>query len=420
MIAVHAALLAQQGGQAGADDLRPPRGPGRDHQAPPGDRPPPHRRDRATASWWPRTSRWSWTAARTARCRRSCCRAARSTPAGRTTAPNVRIRGRAMATNTPPNGAFRGFGAPQTEFAAEMQVNRDRRARSACRRSSCGGAGSTAWATRRRRGRSCARASPARRCSSERPRRPSSSASARRRARPASGARKAGARSGARRPHGIGLALAWHGAGFTGSGEVQLGSVASVELTARRRIRGPDRLDRDGPGHQDDLPAARRGALGVAVETWRWRRRTRRSCPTSGPTVASRTAMVVGGLVIRAARRLRDAGRGARPAGRSPSRTATTRGQNGALRIDQQFEPYPGVEFDDETYRGDAYPASAGRRRGGGRRGPRHGRGDGARRRLRRRHRARDPPGPGRGPGRGRHAAGGRPLGVPLSMRWLP
>ena len=37
---------------------------------------------------------------------------------------NVRIVGRAMATNTPPNGAFRGFGAPQTEFAAEMQVNR--------------------------------------------------------------------------------------------------------------------------------------------------------------------------------------------------------------------------------------------------------------------------------------------------------
>ena len=37
---------------------------------------------------------------------------------------NVRIRSRAVATNTPPNGAFRGFGAPQAEFAAEMQVNR--------------------------------------------------------------------------------------------------------------------------------------------------------------------------------------------------------------------------------------------------------------------------------------------------------
>ena len=38
--------------------------------------------------------------------------------------PNVRLRARATRTNTPPNGAFRGFGAPQTEFAAEMQLNR--------------------------------------------------------------------------------------------------------------------------------------------------------------------------------------------------------------------------------------------------------------------------------------------------------
>jgi CO/xanthine dehydrogenase Mo-binding subunit len=30
---------------------------------------------------------------------------------------------------------------------------------------------------------------------------------------------------------------------------------------------------------------------------------------------------------------------------------------SGALRVDQVFEPYPGVGFDDETYRGDAYPA---------------------------------------------------------------
>ena len=38
--------------------------------------------------------------------------------------PNVSIRGRAVATNTPPNGAFRGFGAPQTLFAAELQMDR--------------------------------------------------------------------------------------------------------------------------------------------------------------------------------------------------------------------------------------------------------------------------------------------------------
>src|SRR6266568_9404824 len=37
---------------------------------------------------------------------------------------NTKIRGRAMFTNTPPNGAFRGFGAPQTQFAMEVHMER--------------------------------------------------------------------------------------------------------------------------------------------------------------------------------------------------------------------------------------------------------------------------------------------------------
>jgi CO/xanthine dehydrogenase Mo-binding subunit len=37
---------------------------------------------------------------------------------------NTRIHGRAVMTNTPPNGAFRGFGAPQTEFAIEVHMER--------------------------------------------------------------------------------------------------------------------------------------------------------------------------------------------------------------------------------------------------------------------------------------------------------
>src|SRR3989454_7323258 len=37
--------------------------------------------------------------------------------------PNVSIHARAVATNTPPNGAFRGFGAPQTQFAIECQMD---------------------------------------------------------------------------------------------------------------------------------------------------------------------------------------------------------------------------------------------------------------------------------------------------------
>src|ERR1700726_3650988 len=38
--------------------------------------------------------------------------------------PNVRIRAKAVATNTPPQGAFRGFGAPQSIFATERHMDR--------------------------------------------------------------------------------------------------------------------------------------------------------------------------------------------------------------------------------------------------------------------------------------------------------
>src|SRR5438477_9229817 len=38
--------------------------------------------------------------------------------------PNVRIRSKAVATNHPPHGAFRGFGAPQSIFALERHMDR--------------------------------------------------------------------------------------------------------------------------------------------------------------------------------------------------------------------------------------------------------------------------------------------------------
>jgi CO/xanthine dehydrogenase Mo-binding subunit len=67
--------------------------------------------------------------------------------------------------------------------------------------------------------------------------------------------------------------------------------------------------------------------------------------------------MVVGGLLIHAARRLRaevEQRNGGQPfAGVYRSDSVL----HGPTRVDQQFEPYPGVDFDDETYRGDAYPA---------------------------------------------------------------
>ena len=37
--------------------------------------------------------------------------------------PNVRVRSKALATNSPPHGAFRGFGAPQSIFALERHMD---------------------------------------------------------------------------------------------------------------------------------------------------------------------------------------------------------------------------------------------------------------------------------------------------------
>src|SRR6202049_3216693 len=48
--------------------------------------------------------------------------------AGPYSCPNVRVHSRAVATNTPPHGAFRGFGAPQSVFALERHLDQVARA----------------------------------------------------------------------------------------------------------------------------------------------------------------------------------------------------------------------------------------------------------------------------------------------------
>jgi CO/xanthine dehydrogenase Mo-binding subunit len=150
--------------------------------------------------------------------------------------------------------------------------------------------------------------------------------------------------------------LAWHGAGFTGSGEVKLASVASLELTADGRISILTASTEMGQGTRTIFPQLVAEALGVADEVVEIAPQDTAFVPDSGPTVASRTAMVVGGLLIKAAQRLR-----AQVEAATDGAFATTHRDyarsHGALRIDQRFEPYPGVGFDDDTYRGDAYPA---------------------------------------------------------------
>jgi CO/xanthine dehydrogenase Mo-binding subunit len=260
--------------------------------------------------------------------------------------PNVRITGRAMATNTPPNGAFRGFGAPQTEFAAEMQVNRiaealdasplDLRRRWVYRE---GDVTPTGQVLRESvAGIEVLEAA--------------AQASAFDRTHAQTRAMRESRTDGARVATGIGLALAWHGAGFTGSGEVQLASVASLELTDEGRIRILTASTEMGQGTKTIFPQLVADALGVEYDEVEIAPQDTSIVPDSGPTVASRTAMVVGGLLIRAAEKLR-----ARVEESTGSPFAASYREAGPMRVDERFVPYPGEPFDDKTYRGDAYPA---------------------------------------------------------------
>jgi CO/xanthine dehydrogenase Mo-binding subunit len=279
--------------------------------------------------------------------------------------PNVRIRSRVVATNTPPNGAFRGFGAPQTQFATEMQVNRIAEALGisplALRRRWVYRPGDTT-PTGQLLGESVAGEEVLQRAAE-------AAEFERVRVRTEGARRKRGfAESGAPAPaspysggetrtaHGIGLALAWHGAGFTGSGEAHLASVASIELTGDGRIVVLTGSTEMGQGTRTILPQLAAAELGVPVEVVEIAPQDTALVPDSGPTVASRTAMVVGGLVIAAARRLRTEVED-RAGGRFAETYRVDATIHGATRIDERFSPYPGVPFDDSTYTGDAYPA---------------------------------------------------------------
>ncbi len=217
--------------------------------------------------------------------------------------PNVRISGRAMATNTPPNGAFRGFGAPQMEFAAELQVARiaeelgispaELRERWIYRE---GGITPTGQVLRESVAAEEVLDAATEVADFERVREVSRQTRAMRWRQAA----EAGTGLHSTRVHsasGIGLAMAWHGAGFTGRGEINLASVAGVELGDDGVVRVLIANTEIGQGTNTIFPMLVADALGIEPAEVQMAPVDTSIVPDSGPTVASRTAMVVGGLL---------------------------------------------------------------------------------------------------------------------------
>jgi len=244
--------------------------------------------------------------------------------------PHIRIRGRAMRTNTPPNGAFRGFGAPQTQFGIEVHMDRM--------------AEELGMDPVKLREKNAMKPGDTTATGQVLPEDTSALAVLR------EAVSRTSFRQKRRRWHGtdraIGLSLFFHGSGFTGIGEVKLASKASLELT-KRGARILVASTEIGQGTRTMHAQIVADTLGIPVEDVDVSDADTSRVPDSGPTVASRTCMVVGGLLQRAAEQMLE-----RLNGQSP---AAYYRKNGPFVVTTQYERPPGLEWDDDRYLGDAY-----------------------------------------------------------------
>jgi CO/xanthine dehydrogenase Mo-binding subunit len=269
--------------------------------------------------------------------------------------PNVRVRSRSWATNTVPYGAFRGFGAPQAVFAIERHMDEIATAIGIdpieLRRRSFLHDGDTT-ATEQVMREPVIMDQLLDRALAE------SDYHARR-------AKFARENQASPIKHGIGIAAFYHGSGFTGSGERYLNSLAGVDVTPEGKVRVLVSSTEFGQGTNTVLSQIAAEAIGIPYDDVAMAPADTGIVPNSGPTVASRTSMVVGRLIERAglqlvARLRNDAGLRERFT-REEFFAACERyrAAKGDVVSHCRYEPPPGIFWDDQKYHGEAYPAFA-------------------------------------------------------------
>ncbi len=269
--------------------------------------------------------------------------------------PNIRVRSKAVATNCPPHGAFRGFGAPQSLFAIERHMDRvahaigmlpdELRRRNFLQQGLTTSTGQVIREPVDLEG-LLSRALALSDYHAKRERFDRGNA-------------------GAKKKKGIGISAFLHGSGFTGSGERNLNSVAAMDATAEGKLRVLVSSTEFGQGTNTILCQIAAEALGIDYDAIEIAPPDTGLVPNTGPTVASRTSMIVGKLVHSAALGLKQTLQAAGLLGESWTTEefcAAAKGhvaKYGALRSTSRYEPPPDVFWDDEKYRGEAYPAFA-------------------------------------------------------------
>ena len=277
--------------------------------------------------------------------------------------PNVRIFSRAVATNTPPNGAFRGFGAPQTEYALETHMDVisarlqldpvELRRRNAYVEGDVTPTGQT---LRESVGAMEVLERTVKRVGWKKKRAEFDRFNA-----AAERSERAGRAGNTRRVRkGIGFSLVFHGAGFTGSGEEKLKSTAAIDLNTDGQPRILTANTEIGQGAITVFAQIVGETLGVPAHSVVVERADTREVPDSGPTVASRTTMVVGGLLQSCAEILRAklelfAEHPVRDVHDFQRIARKWLAERGPLRVEQSYKKPQEIVWDDDHYRGDAY-----------------------------------------------------------------
>jgi CO/xanthine dehydrogenase Mo-binding subunit len=245
---------------------------------------------------------------------------------------NVHVHSTAVLTNVPPHGAFRGFGAPQSLFALERHIEKVAKvvklSPEEFRRRNLLEIGDTTATGQlvkdaidlpalQRRALEIADYEAKRE-------------------------RFARSNKTSKLKRGIGFATFMHGSGFTGSGERYLQSVVELEAEEDGRVKVLTSMTEMGQGTTTILSQIAAESVGIPISCIDIVRPDTAQVPNSGPTVASRTAMVVGRLVQRAGAALKE---------------ALTQPHDWPLRVREQYKEPPGVFWDDAQYRGEAYGA---------------------------------------------------------------
>jgi CO/xanthine dehydrogenase Mo-binding subunit len=269
--------------------------------------------------------------------------------------PAVRIQAKAVATNVPPHGAFRGFGAPQSIFAMERHMDeiarvlhispieiRRRNLLKPGQTTTTGQIVSEETNLDKLLNRALELAdydSQKARFESENPRNS--------------------------KKKGIGIAAFLHGAGFTGSGERYLSSLVGVEALSDGRLLVLVSSTEFGQGTNTVLCQIVAETLGLAFDDVLIAQPDTNQVPNSGPTVASRTAMVIGRLVQSAAIGIRGTLTSGGFLKEHYSREefgAACRAyveKHGPFRSLARYEQPANVVWDEEKYSGAAYAAFA-------------------------------------------------------------